>query len=206
MNPERPSPESGKSSQPSVGRLAVPVWIFIVTLLLGYRGCMHIDHVAGDMAFRSDVYAPYRSPKEIEGVQPVFDDGGYRKGEVQYNSLCFGCHQTSGLGTPGAIPPLAGSEWVLADKPDRLIRIVLFGLQGPVSVGGSKFNGAMPLWSQLSDEQLAQILTYVRGSKPWGNNASIVTPEEVAAVRAAEKSRPLDRAWSADELQKIPLK
>lgn len=205
MSSEDQDKKQSNSGQPSVGRLAVPVWIFIVTLLLGYRGCMHIDQVGGDFAFRSDLFEPYRSPKELEGVQPVVDDGGYRKGEALFNVNCAPCHQSSGLGTPGVFPPLAGSDWVLAEGPNRIIRIVLDGFTGQVTVSGNSFNNNMPPFGpSLSDEQISQILTYVRGSKPWGNKASQVTPEEVAAIRSAVKTR--SQPWTAPELEKIPVK
>lgn len=207
MNPEESKPSDSKPNQPSVGRLAVPVWIFIVGLLLGYRGCDQIDKVGGDLAFRSDLFQPYRSPKELEGVQPVIDDGGYRKGEVLFNNNCSPCHQSSGLGTPGVFPPLAGSDWVLAEGPNRIIRIVLFGFTGQVTVAGNSFNNNMPPFGpSLSDEQIAQILTYVRGSKPWGNKGSIVTPDQVTVIRTAEKARPQSSQWTQAELEKIPVK
>jgi mono/diheme cytochrome c family protein len=206
MSSEDPNPNERQPRQPTVGRLAVPVWIFIVALLLGYQGCIHVDQRGGSFAFRSDLFAPYRTAREVENIQPSGDDGGYRKGEAQYGIYCAGCHQASGMGTPGVFPPLAGSDWVLSEGPNRIIRVVLHGLAGPVTVNGKNYNNAMPgLGDALSDEQIAQVLTYVRGSKAWGNTASIVTPEQVKAVREAESGRPSGKQWTQAEIEATPL-
>lgn len=195
-----------KATQPPVGRLAVPVWIFIVALLLGYRGCVHVDQAGGAFAFDAKIYGPYRTPKELENLQPTGDDGGYRKGEAQYQVYCAGCHQAGGAGTPGVFPPLAGSDWVLAEGPNRLIRVVLHGLAGPVTVAGKSFNNSMPgLGESLTDEQIAQVLTYVRGSKDWGNKATPVTAAQVQAVRDAEKARPSGKQYTQPELDAIAV-
>ena len=110
---------------------------------------------------------------------------------------CAVCHQSTGLGMPGAYPPLAGSEW-LVNNPEVPIRIVLHGAQGPITVKGSTFNSAMtPFGEQLSDAEIAAVLSYERSS--WGNNASPITAAQVAAVRAATKSQ--TAPWSPKELE-----
>ncbi len=113
---------------------------------------------------------------------------------------CIACHQTTGLGLPGAYPPLAGSEWV-AGPEERAIRVVLNGLTGPVTVKGSQFNNAMPTFgTQLKDDQIANVLTYIRSE--WGNNAPPVSPDRVKEIRAAVADR--TGPWTAEELLKIP--
>jgi len=103
-------------------------------------------------------------------------------GAAQYGQTCGACHQLTGQGVPGAFPPLAGNKIVQGD-PHFLSRIVLYGLQGQVTVNGQTYNGAMPGFStQLTDAQISQILTYIRGT--WGNGASSVDPTVVAAERA----------------------
>lgn len=110
---------------------------------------------------------------------------------------CAACHQASGLGMPGAYPPLAGSEW-LVNNPEVPIRIVLHGLQGPITVKGASFNNAMtPFADQLSDAEVAAILSYERSS--WGNSASAVTAEQVKSVRDATKSQ--TTPWKPDDLK-----
>lgn len=98
-----------------------------------------------------------------------------------FGRTCAACHQAQGQGIPHAFPPLAGSDFLLADK-ERSIGIVLGGLSGPVTVNGQTFNSAMPRHDWLSDGDIASVLTYVRSS--WGNQGDPVTRDEVAAKRA----------------------
>jgi mono/diheme cytochrome c family protein len=102
---------------------------------------------------------------------------------------CAVCHQATGQGVPGAFPPVALSEWATAANAALPIRVVLHGLQGPVTVKGQKFNGTMPAFGTgqpMNDADVAAVLTYVRSS--WGNKASAVTADDVAKERAATAS------------------
>ncbi|MFZ5494521.1 MAG: c-type cytochrome [Verrucomicrobiota bacterium] len=120
-------------------------------------------------------------------------------GKPVYLSTCATCHQANGLGVPGAFPPLAGSEWV-AGSEERIVRIVLHGLQGPLKVKGADYNNVMaPLGAVLKDEQIANVLSYIRSE--WGNTAPEVQPETVAKVRADTAGRAT--YWTAEELLKI---
>ena len=119
-------------------------------------------------------------------------------GKLVYETLCLNCHQPDGKGLAGIYPPLAGSEWVTGDK-NALIRIVLHGLSGPISVGGISYGVAAPVPMPpmgLDDQQAADVLSYVR--ETFGNGAPAVTPAEVGAVRAATSSRAT--FWTAAEL------
>lgn len=101
-------------------------------------------------------------------------------GQAHY-LLCGACHGQNGEGTPAG-PPLAGSEWVTGPV-SNLIMIQLRGLTGPITVAGVEYNmpgGMAPLPFQ-TDQQIAEVLTYIRNS--FGNKASAVTPEQVAALR-----------------------
>jgi nitrite reductase (NO-forming) len=103
------------------------------------------------------------------------------KGKQVYMGLCFACHQPDGKGLPMAFPPLAGSDFLLADR-DRAIRIVLKGLVGPVTVNGQTINSAMPPQeAALTDAQIADVLTYV--SNTWGNKGDAFTADQVKAMR-----------------------
>jgi mono/diheme cytochrome c family protein len=106
----------------------------------------------------------------------------YLTGEAVYTKYCITCHQQDGQGIPDAFPPLAGGEWVVGDE-GRLVRLVLNGMQGPITVRGERFNNVMTPHGFLSDGQIAAVLTYVRSS--FGNHAPPVDSATVAAVRAA---------------------
>lgn len=112
---------------------------------------------------------------------------------------CAVCHQASGLGLPGAYPPLSGSEWLL-NNPEVPIRIVLHGIQGPITVKGTQFNNAMtPFADQLSDAEIAAVISYERSS--WGNSSSGITAAQVASVRAATKAQ--TAPWKPTDLQPL---
>ena len=119
---------------------------------------------------------------------PVADAGAQEsEGERVYGSTCVTCHQANGEGLQGAFPPLAGSAVAVGDA-DVAIRIVLHGLTGEMTRGGNVYNGMMlPLGSQLSDDEVAAALTYVRTT--FGNEGDAVTAEQVAAVRSATEDQ-----------------
>ena len=124
-------------------------------------------------------------------------------GKKLFSANCITCHQANGQGQPGQFPPLAGSEFVLGDASNRLIAIVLKGLQGPVQVKGQAFNNAMQAWEgQYTDQQLAAILTYVRSD--WGNNAPEIPAEAVKAMRDELKSH--KEQWTLGELMQLAPK
>lgn len=119
-------------------------------------------------------------------------------GKAVYLRVCFACHQPTGLGLPGAFPPLAGAAMVNEADPGKIIRIVLHGLIGPIEVKGVTYNSMMPPHApQLKDQEIADVLTYVRNE--WGNKAAPVTVEAVAKIRAT-----VNRAtpWTWAELNK----
>jgi nitrite reductase (NO-forming) len=102
-------------------------------------------------------------------------------GERVFSANCIACHQPTGVGIPGVFPPLAGSDFLNADKK-RAIGVVSNGLEGQVTVNGQKFANVMPKLG-LSDEDIANVLSFVYDS--WGNSKQQVTPQEVRAVREA---------------------
>lgn len=102
---------------------------------------------------------------------------------------CTPRHQATGAGIPGAFPPLAASSWVTGPV-DRPIAILLHGLQGPLTVSGTTYNGVMMRYGTgvtMTDAELAAVLTYIRTS--WGNRATPVTVADIARVRAKTKGR-----------------
>jgi mono/diheme cytochrome c family protein len=103
-----------------------------------------------------------------------------------FTANCVACHQATGLGMPGVFPPLAGSDWVNQD-PETPVRVVLMGITGSIDVAGATYNGTMPGLGNLTDEQIARVVTHVRSS--FGNTAGEVDVATVQRVRAELSSR-----------------
>ena len=103
-------------------------------------------------------------------------------GQIIYEQNCLTCHQANGSGVPNLNPPLKGTEWVLGDKT-RLVNVLLKGLQGQ-DIEGEPYDNAMPAHDFLDDQQIADVLTYIRSN--FGNKASAITADEVKAVRATK--------------------
>ncbi|MFO1488216.1 MAG: cytochrome c [Verrucomicrobiota bacterium] len=192
-------PSSPIAAQNSASDAPVPVWLIVFMVLLLVWGGLYFDDHGG--WFSPQVYGPYRSLVELEPYQPKSEGGLAAQGKSVYGKTCVACHQATGMGAAGQFPPLAGSEWVSEADPGRIIRLVLNGLQGPITVKGQNYNNVMVPWNSLSDEDIAAVITYIRGNKEWGNNASPVTPERVKAVREKLKGR--SAAFTAEELLKI---
>ena len=122
-------------------------------------------------------------------------------GEEVYTMACLACHQPEGKGLPGVYPPLRGSEWVSASDPSNLIKVVLHGLSGPIKVAGQNYGnqlGAvpMPAMGGLSDQQIADVLTFVRES--YGEKAAPIRAEDVRTIRTETRDRRLP--WTAAEI------
>ena len=101
-------------------------------------------------------------------------------GESTYYTYCSTCHQKDGRGAPGRFPPLANTDWVAGDK-ERLVKIILKGMEGSIEIKGEAYNGVMPQHSFLSDEEISGVLTYIRSN--FGNDASAVGTDEVKNIR-----------------------
>ena len=117
------------------------------------------------------------SKADAAAMTPVMEHG-----KKVYGQYCLACHQADGRGVPGNFPTLANTKWT-EGEPSFLIPVILNGLQGPIEVKGESYNNAMAQHAFLSDEEIAAVLTYVRQS--FGNNASEITPEQVAEIRAS---------------------
>ncbi len=103
------------------------------------------------------------------------------RGKEVYTSYCQNCHMQDGNGLAGAFPPLAKSDY-LKKPAGQLINIILKGQSGEITVNGTKYNVPMPAQDNLSDEQISDVLNYVRNS--WTNKASIpITPSQVKTER-----------------------
>ena len=213
--PNQPSmPSSGKppsirsartdqdGSEPKASLGEAPIWFVLICALLFFIGQVYVDNYAGD--FSPKVYAAFHSPRALDDAIPKSDDAAQiALGEVLFKDKgCAACHQSTGQGSPGQFPPLAGSEWVNEPVPARLIRIPLQGLGGPITVKGQEWDKSMvALGDALGDKELAAVLTYIR--QAWGNTAPAVKEEQVKTVRAATAGR--NQPWTSAELLAVPL-
>jgi len=151
-------------SEPASTLTAVPVWLIVVTLLLVYWGAVFFDQHGGWFSRR--VYGPYVSIPDAERFYPLPASGpDLKRGRALFESNCALCHNTDGMGKPGQAPVLAGSEWVTTEGVNRIIRIPLVGLNGPLKVKDQDWNLSMAgMGAAYSDEDLAAVLSYIRAS------------------------------------------
>ena len=135
----------------------------------------------------------------LAGKGPIFQKI-MTAGDKHYKSLCFACHGANGEGSPMAgtdtmlAPPLKGSKRVLGNK-DKLIKIALHGLMGPVD--GKTYPGAMESLASHDDKYISEVLTYIRNS--WGNSAQLIYERDVKYTRRHNKKRKMP--WTLAELK-----
>ncbi len=188
-------------AEPKAARGVVPIWIVVLLAALIYRGCMSFEYAGG--TFSDKVYGPYASERDLQAfLVKSPEEERFLLGKKVYAESCSGCHQNNGLGVAGQFPPLAGSEWVMAEGSGRIVRLILNGIGGPIKVKGTDYNNQMPPWRDvLNDDKVAAVVTYIRQNREWGNSLSGVTPEQVAAIRkkVADKADP----WQAADLEKL---
>jgi mono/diheme cytochrome c family protein len=162
------------------------------------------DRFYGERATRvaTEMTCPPRPPRRQLGLLivagllavPARADRIPADGRAIYADYCQQCHQATGLGVPGRFPPLVGSPWV-AGSPRVLVRIVLDGIEGPIDVNGQRFDWVMPgARQQLSDEQVAALITYIRRS--YSDTTDAIEPAMVSQVRAT----PHAGRWTVAEL------
>ena len=189
-------------AEPTAARRVLPMWMVGLLGVLLYWGCNYTDDNGG--TFNALVYRPYLSTNQLNDFRPKGQgDIVLAHGEKVFKTICSPCHMPTGSGDPTRfIPPLAGSDWVNTQGPNRIIRIVLNGLNGPITVKGQSFSGTamLPWRDTLSDQDIAAVLTFVRSS--WGNKAPPVAPEQVKKIRDATAGK--GGNWTPEELQQIP--
>ncbi|MCB1230422.1 MAG: cytochrome c [Verrucomicrobiae bacterium] len=179
--------------------------IIVIILGAGYFGAY--GNFFRDDIYISSFYQPEPRPAGIGG-----DEGGdkgpwidqWLAGGKRVYGQCAACHQPNGGGLPGQYPPLTGSEWVHGGT-ERLGAILLHGIQGPLTVAGQSYGTIpMPPWNALSDEQIAQVITYVRSEfgEMKDDPKAIVTTEMIGAAR--DKFSGKAGSWTESELLDIP--
>jgi mono/diheme cytochrome c family protein len=180
--------------EPRVGLEPLSVWLIAIWGIALFTGGAYLGRYSGNFSGDSLDIA-YIPPKktgpaggpgggEAEAPQTPFD-----RGKKVFAANCQTCHQATGQGVPGQYPPLAGSEFTNGGSR-RMGMIVLKGLQGPVKVKGQEYGTAvMQPWDKtLTDQKIADVMTYERSE--WGNKASPVTAEQIAALRKELASHP----------------
>jgi mono/diheme cytochrome c family protein len=171
----------GKPIADAVGRMPMDVWIK-----------SHQEAVVTNFTTRLKPPGP---------SVDLITDGVTGKGKEIYlkEGYCSTCHQQDGKGLDASgFPSLYKSEWVVGDA-ERLVKLTMHGLMGPITVGGKKYDGKVPMTAfgkLLNDEELAAVLTYIR--KSFGNNADDIKPEFVKTVR--EKTKTHKGYYLASEL------
>ena len=153
-----------------------------ISMELGPDGALYVAEFDGfwDAGPNSNV-SRYRWLRGSAAAEHQASTNQISLGEQVYTSRCAACHQNNGQGVPGSFPPLVETDWVTGDTT-RLIKTVLDGLSGEITVNGETYSGVMAPWRDaLSDREVSSVLTYIRSS--WGNNASHISPEEVAEQR-----------------------
>ena len=120
----------------------------------------------------------FSAPSPRQGAP---DKATMARGKALYETSCLACHQADGSGVPNLNPPIKKTKWVLGDKAE-LIKIIIKGMDEEIEVDGEYFSNTMPAHPHLKDQEIADILTYVRNS--FGNKASAITAAEVKAQRA----------------------
>jgi len=120
-----------------------------------------------------------------KSVPPANKQKSIENGKTIYLQRCLACHQADGGGVPHLNAPLDGATAVVADDKGKLIRIVLKGMSERVEIDGEYYGNNMASHADLKDQQIADVLTYIRNS--WTNKASAVSVAEVKAIRAKIK-------------------
>ena len=127
-----------------------------------------------------------RTVADLRPTAQAAAPGAAVDGGTIFAANCAACHQANGQGLPGVFPPLVGSEWVVGD-PKVLANILLHGVSGKIEVAGQSFDGMMPAFAQLSDAEIAGVLTHIRST--WGNQSEAISADFVASEREAGSAR-----------------
>lgn len=161
--------------------VAQPILGLAFLMLIGCNGEKKKSTVTeSDVEVQETTSSAQTAAEESQEEIPAFMEAG----KTVYTQNCLVCHQSTGSGVPGLNPPLKDTKYVLGEK-NQLISIVLNGSNEGLVVKGSTFANAMPPFASLSNEDIANVTSYIRNS--FGNKVDPITPEEVENVRAQTK-------------------
>lgn len=185
-----------EKEEPQEGFSPVPIFLmFIFAALCFWGGVYLVEHSGG---YRWDAYSPDFNPNA--GAPKPIEITLFDRGAKVYRNQCAQCHQADGNGVLGVYPPLVASNWVTG-HPQVVSRILINGLNGPIVVKGSNYNGNMPAFGSsglaLSDKDIAGVITYIR--QEWGNSASEVTVATIAEYSDLYAGRSVP--WQAADLK-----
>ena len=185
-----------EKEEPQEGFSPVPIFLmFIFAALCFWGGVYLVEHSGG---YRWDAYSPDFNPSA--GAPKPIEIALFDRGAKVYRNQCAQCHQADGNGVLGVYPPLVASNWVTG-HPQVVSRILINGLNGPIVVKGSNYNGNMPAFGSsglaLSDKDIAGVITYIR--QEWGNSASDVTVATIAEYSDLYAGRSVP--WQAADLK-----
>lgn len=193
-------PIAREPRDPVEGREPAPWWVWAAAAVALFWGGWYLGRHGG--VFGTATHIALARPEPYVTTQAGAREAAAEVDPIAaggrvFRQQCQGCHQPDGRGVPGVFPPLIGSEWVTG-PPETVVRILLNGLQGPITVAGGAFDGVMPPWrDQLSDTEIAAVATYIR---QWGaNDAGPVDAALVARLRTATAGR--SGPWTAGELR-----
>ena len=179
--------------EPRVGLEPLSIWLIALYGVALFAGGYYLGGYSGSFSGEGLDIA-YIPPKKTgpgggPGEGPAKELTPFDRGKKVFAANCQTCHQANGQGVPGQYPPLAGSEFTIGGSR-RMGMIILKGLQGPVKVKGQQYGSAvMQPWDKtLTDQKIADVMTYERTD--WGNQASPVTAEQIAALRKELASHP----------------
>ncbi|MGA2329197.1 MAG: cytochrome c [Bryobacteraceae bacterium] len=165
--------------EPQDGLEPTPWWVWAVSVVVIFAMGFYLGRYGGSFSTDPDELYRKSGPAQAPAASPA------PSGEMVFSTVCLPCHQAAGAGLEGQFPPLAGSEWVAKDA-SAVVRILLDGLSGPIQVKGKSFNNTMPpIGEQLTDAEIAAVLTYVRSS--WGNKAGPVDEALAKKLRGEAK-------------------
>jgi len=183
-DPSQPNPALQREyADPEEGKRPLP-WFLV--MFLGTMAMWGAFYIYSTPSGEDSAYGDQRTTASLSPPEQVA--GGIAKvdGKQIFGAKCAACHQATGLGVAGVFPPLAGAEWVIGDEK-VLVNILLHGINGEIEVKGNKYNGAMPAFNTLSDDELAAVLSYIRSD--WGNKVPAVKTGTVKTLREASKDR-----------------
>jgi mono/diheme cytochrome c family protein len=179
--------------EPREGLEPAPWWVWAISVLVIFVMGFYVGRFGGTFSARAHELEQRPATAGSEAAEPPPDGAGI------FANVCQTCHQDRGAGVEDKYPPLAGSEWVAGDASIP-VRIVLNGLQGPIQVKGKTLSNEMPAFGpQLSDAEIAAVLTHVRSS--WGNRAGPVDPKLVREIRERTAGA---GPWTVERLKAQP--